>query len=63
MKLVITIKWMRGALQYPVRLRDWNPNPQIKRDQFAFNVPKGAREIETIAANEMGEIEMTGEAK
>lgn len=63
MKQVITTKWMTGAPQYSVRLRDWNAKPRIKPDQFMFSAPKGARKVETIAANEMGEIEATGEAK
>lgn len=63
LKQVVTTKWMTGAPQYSVRLRDWNAKPQIQPDQFAFSVPNGAKNIETIMANEMGEIELTGEAK
>jgi len=63
LKQVITTKWMTGAPQYSVRVRDWNLKATIKPDQFAFSVPKGARRIETIAVNEMGEIEGTGEGK
>lgn len=56
MKYVITSKWLTGAPQYEVRLREWNPKPGIKAGQFSFLVPKGARKLETIPVNEMGEI-------
>ena len=56
MKYVITSKWVTGAPQYEVRLRDWNTNPRIKAGQFTFSVPKGARRLETISVNEMGEL-------
>ena len=59
MKYVITSKWLTGAPQYEVRLREWNPNPGIKAGQFSFLVPNGARKLETVSVNEMGEI--TGE--
>lgn len=63
MKYVITSKWMTGAPQYSIRLRDWNTKPQIKSDQFTFIVPKGAKKIDAIAVNEMGEITPTMEGK
>ena len=56
LKYVVTSKWLTGAPQYEVRLREWNPKPRIKKGQFAFSVPKGARRLETIPVNEMGEI-------
>jgi len=62
MKYVITTKWMTGAPQYSVRLRDWNTNPQIQPDQFVFRAPSGAKEIQAIAVNDMGEITASGEA-
>lgn len=56
LKYVITSKWLAGAPQYEVRLREWNPKPRIKAGKFAFSAPKGARRLETIPVNEMGEI-------
>ncbi len=56
MKYVITSKWHTGAPQYEIRLRDWDTKPRIKADQFTFTVPKGARRLETIPVNEMGEF-------
>jgi hypothetical protein len=55
-KYVITSKWVTGAPQYEVRLRQWNTNPTINADQFKFSVPKGARKLESIPVNEMGEV-------
>jgi hypothetical protein len=56
MKYVITSKWHTGAPQYEIRFRDWNRKPQIKGDQFAFTVPKGATKLDTIPVNDMGEL-------
>jgi hypothetical protein len=56
MKYVITSKWHTAAPQYEVRLRDWNTKPRIKAGQFTFSVPKGARKLETIPVNKMGEF-------
>ena len=56
MKYVITSKWATGAPQYEVRLREWNPKPRIKAGEFSFSVPNGARRLEIIPVNEMGEI-------
>jgi hypothetical protein len=56
MKYVITSKWITGAPQYEVRLRDWNTKPRIKAGQFTFAAPKGATRLETIPVNEMGEL-------
>lgn len=63
LKYVITSKWVTGAPQYTVQLRDWNTKPQIKDDQFTFSVPQGARRLETIPVNEMGELTFTEEGK
>ena len=56
MKYIITTKWLTGAPQYAVRFRDWNTSPKIKKDQFEFKAPKGARRIEEIHVDEMGEL-------
>ena len=56
MKYIITSKWVTGAPQYSLRFRDWNTKPRIEADQFTFTVPKGARKIETIPVNEVGEL-------
>jgi hypothetical protein len=37
MKYVITTKWLTGAPQYEIRLRNWNTNPQIADGQFTFS--------------------------
>jgi hypothetical protein len=56
MKYIITSKWVTGAPQYSVRFRDWNTRPQIEANQFTFKVPEGARKLETIPVNEVGEL-------
>ena len=56
MKYVITTKWLTGAPQYAVRFRDWNTQPQIKAGQFAFSAPEGARKVEAVSVDEVGEL-------
>ena len=56
MKYIITTKWVTGAPQYSIRFRDWNTKPRIEADQFTFSAPKGARKIETIPVNAVGEF-------
>ena len=63
MKYVITSKWVTAAPQHAVRFRDWNTRPKIKADQFMFKAPKGAKKIETIPVNEVGELMIEGGRK
>ena len=60
MKYVITSKWVTGAPQYVVQFRDWNTKPQIEAGQFTFTIPEGARNLETILVDEMGELMIEG---
>ena len=62
-KYVITTKWLTGAPQYEVRLRDWNTTPKIATDRFAFTVPAGAKKLDSIPVNEMGELNIVKEAQ
>ena len=55
-KYIITSKWIAQAPQYAVRLRDWNTKPQIESNRFEFSAPEGARKLETIGANDVGEL-------
>ncbi len=63
MKYVITTKWITGAPQYEIRLRDWDLDPQIKKDQFSFTVPADAIKIEALSIGDMGEITSPEEKK
>ena len=56
MKYIITTKWVTGAPQHSIRFRDWNTKPQIEADRFEFSAPAGARKLETMETNEMGEL-------
>ncbi len=60
MKYIITTKWVTGAPQYSVRFRDWNTAPQFKANRFEFSAPEGARKLDTIAVNEIGELMIEG---
>jgi hypothetical protein len=56
MKYVITSKWQTAAPQYEFRLRDWDTSPKIKKKEFSFSAPKGAKSLESMSTNEMGEF-------
>lgn len=56
LKYVITSKWMAGAPEYQLRLRDWNVDPKIEPTTFNFAPPQDAKEFESVIANELGEM-------
>lgn len=56
MKYVVTTKWITGAPQFTLRLADWNEAPQLGADRFVFTAPPGARKLETVHADAIGEI-------
>ena len=63
MKYVITSKWITAAPQYTVRIHDWNTKAQISASRFTFSAPKGARRIDGISFNEMGEVKTEEEGQ
>ena len=48
MKYVITTKWVTGAPQYEIRLRDWDTNPEIEAGEFLFSAPEDAKKLNVI---------------
>lgn len=60
LKYVITTKWVTGAPQYAVRLRNWSVNPNIDGGRFVFTPPRGAKRVDKIPTNVIGEIAGTG---
>ena len=63
MKYIITTKWVTGAPQYELRLRDWITSPKISASEFKFSAPEGAKKVENITVNEMGEITLDVEGE
>lgn len=57
MKYVITTKWLTGAPQYEIRLRDWNTNPRIGADRFTFTAPAGATQLEALPPSELEDFQ------
>jgi len=47
-KFIITSKWIAGAPQFTVYVKDWNLSPQFSEDIFTFVPPKDARKIDFI---------------
>ena len=60
MKYIITSKWITGAPQYSIRFREWDTEPSFKANQFEFSAPEGAKKIESIQVNEVGELMIGG---
>lgn len=56
MKYVITTKWLTGAPQYEIRLRDWNTSPDITDAPFTFTAPADATRLDVFPANELSEF-------
>ena len=59
MKYVITTKWVTGAPQYSMRLRDWNTNPRIDPNRFTFTPPAGASRLEALPPGELEDFKST----
>ena len=57
MKYVITTKWMTGAPEFSVRLSDWDTQPKIPAGRFAFTPPAGAKRLESLRVNDVGDVE------
>jgi len=56
MKLVLTSKWFAGAPQYAVRMRNWQENPAIDPGRFAFKPAAGARRLDGIGPELVGDL-------
>ena len=55
MKYLITTKWTTGVPQYSVSFRDWDTKPKIQPGRFKFTAPEGAKRLESVAVDELGE--------
>ncbi len=53
-KYVVTSKWVTGAPQYQLRVRNWNDRPSIAADAFSFKPPAGAKKIELADIKDTG---------
>jgi hypothetical protein len=60
MKYVITTKWMTGAPQFELVLRDWDTSPEIKEGTFVFTAPEGARKLDKVPLEEIDELALEG---
>ena len=60
MKYIITSKWITGAPQYSVRFRDWDTKPNIDPGRFMFSPPEGAKRLESIPVDQVGELLLEG---
>lgn len=56
LKYVVTDKWVTGAPQHVVRLRNWNVAPEISAKLFEFKAPQGAHKVETLSPDLVGEV-------
>ena len=56
-KYVITTKWVTGAPQYTLRLSNWDVE-KVNAKLFSFSPPADAKRLESIEADETGEIKL-----
>jgi len=54
-KFIVTSKWMTGAPQFALVIKDWNLSPDISEDLFTFVPPKDAKPIDFISLTGAGE--------
>ena len=63
MKYVITSKGVEGSPQFSVQFGNWNLKPKIAANRFSFTAPKGAKKLEALPVDEIGEVKVTQENK
>ena len=63
MRYVITTKDVAGSPQFSVQFSNWNLKPAVAANRFTFVAPKGAKRLEVLPMDEMGEIKATQEGK
>lgn len=56
LKYIVTTKWVTGAPQHVLRLRNWDTAPKLDAKLFEFKAPAGATRIEAISADAFGEL-------
>lgn len=55
LKYVITSKWVTGAPEYTLLLRNWQAD-EVDVGQFFFSPPAGAKKLEQVHADVIGEL-------
>jgi len=60
MKHIITSKWVTSAPQHVVRYRNWNTKPKVDTKKFKFVAAKGAKKLDAVPVNELGEMIIEG---
>ncbi|WP_087003117.1 DUF2092 domain-containing protein [Rhizobium sullae] len=55
MKYVITTKWVTGAPQYTLRLRDWSTN-KVDAKTFSFTPPAEAKKLDAVYSDAIGDL-------
>jgi hypothetical protein len=58
-KYVITTKWVTGAPQYSLRLKNWDTG-KVDAKLFAFKPPADAKKLEELRADEVGDLHLEG---
>lgn len=56
-KYVITTKWVTGAPQYSLRMRNWDTG-KVDEKQFTFKPPADAKKLEEVHADEVGDLSL-----
>lgn len=56
LKYIVTSKWITGAPQYQLRVRNWNDNPTLTPATFAFKPAAGAKSIDMNELTGIGDV-------
>jgi hypothetical protein len=54
LKYVITSKWMTGAPQFTVQVREWNTKVAVGEGEFTFVAPEGGRALDAVEFDALG---------
>jgi hypothetical protein len=62
LRYVITTKWLSGAPQYTLELRNWNAAPNIDAARFTFVPPQGAKKLDpsSVTVTAIGDMTING---
>jgi hypothetical protein len=55
MKYVITTKWVTGAPQYTLRVRNWSTE-KVDVQMFSFKPPAGAKKLDAVYSDAVGDL-------
>jgi hypothetical protein len=56
LRYVITSKWITGAPQFTMQVREWNGTVIVSEADVTFSAPEGAREVDAVEFGALGDV-------